>query len=158
MADGAEEQPGFLRRARDVERTRFSVRSDVRTFTGHPYDLVVSALSKCIRRQLTEEAVWCGDELVMTLCFSPTGGQEEKEYKIRRSNVMNRLMVAALEDNCPVAPWIFSHCASAARLLKEAFWGTAGACVPQPDEGRVSHSLLQIFFKSVIPNSFFLMK
>ena len=83
----------------------------MRTFSGHPYDLIISALSKLIRRQKVPEALWCAEELVLSLCTPPNGGQEVKEYIIRRSNVMNRLMVAALEDNCPVSPWLYKHCA-----------------------------------------------
>lgn len=84
----------------------FSVFSNPKLKNGKGYGLVVSALSKSIRRGRVEEALWCANALFDTFVTEPTDPSHRKTFVNYRTRFRNRLVVALLEDHTPSAPWL----------------------------------------------------
>ena len=58
----------------------FSVFSNPRLKNGKGYGVVVSALSKSIRRGRVEEAMWCANALFDTFSAEPTDPSHRKTF------------------------------------------------------------------------------
>ena len=125
----------------------YSKHSQVLTASGNSYNVIISALSKCIRRNEAPQAVWCGEDLLNTLT-TRTESNQYSTYKNKRGNVLNSLMVALLEDNAPSAPWLLSYCAEAARDIRDAFWVDQSVQIDQEKVDKAMKSLKIAIVKS----------
>lgn len=81
--------------------------------------MVVSALSKSIRRGRVAEALWCANALFDTFSAEPTDPSHRKTFVNYRTRFRNRLVVALLEDHTPSAPWLVAHARRAYVALRD---------------------------------------
>lgn len=90
--------------------------SNPKTAGGKSYHVVVSALSKSVRRGREAEALWCAFELLETFANvdeETLVGNERTTFKNYRTRFRGRLVVACLEDHTPSAPWLVALAESA---------------------------------------------
>ncbi len=87
----------------------FSIFSNPKLKNGKSYGVVVSALSKSIRRGRVDEALWCANALFDTFSTEPRDPSHRKTFVNYRTRFRNRLVVALLEDHTPSAPWLVAH-------------------------------------------------
>ena len=96
----------------------FSRFSNPKLKNGKSYGVVISALSKSIRRGRVEEALWCATALFDTFSGSVESSQQ-RTFQNYKTRFRNRLVIALLEDHTPSAPWLVEHALRAYVSLRD---------------------------------------
>jgi hypothetical protein len=98
-----------LRKAGSLGKMKATGPASSISFNGHPYDEVLSAVQKYIRRGEVEKAVYAAIEADLFSLIDPKAGKAATNAKARRTNFINRLRVIVGEEIGVANPSLLLH-------------------------------------------------